>query len=33
MAGQADEAFAGYQASGLVPQDEGKRLHMYKLRY
>lgn len=24
MASQADEAFAGYQASGPVPQDEGK---------
>lgn len=26
MASQVDEAFAGYQASGPVPQDEGKRL-------
>lgn len=24
MASQADEAFAGYQASGLVPHDEGE---------
>lgn len=25
MTSQADEAFAGYQASGPVPQDEGKK--------
>lgn len=33
MARQADEAFAGYQASGLVPQDEGKRQFFWIQRW